>query len=165
MAGTKLDKLDMRILELLQNSSMLTPKLSEMAKEVGTTNATVFRRIEALKKNGIIVGHSTRIDQRLMGKVFQALIYLRLPRSVSSEEKEKLSNKLLELEHAEAIYVPLGKWSYILKTSHRDVEELNKFVQDELGKIPYDEMEIELILKVVKEGHVSVPKNIEPKQH
>lgn len=158
MAGIKLDKLDIRILELLQNSNMLTPKLSEMAKDIGTTNATVYRRIEALKKNGVIVGHSTRIDARLVGKAFQALIYLRLPRSIGTEEKDKLSNKLLELSNTEAIYMPLGKWSYILKTSHKDIEELNKFVQDELAKVPYDEMQIEFILRVVKEGQISIPR-------
>ena len=155
----KLDKLDIKIIELLQNSNMLTPKLSEMAKEIGTTNATVYRRIEALKKNGIIIGHATRIDNKMIGKNFQALIYLRMPKNLSSEEKEKISNKIMDISNIEAIYMPLGKWSYILKTSHRDIEELNKFVQEELSKVPFDEMQIELILRVMKEGHTTIPKN------
>ncbi len=154
----KLDSLDIKILDLLQNSSMLTPKLSEIAKEIGTTNATVYRRIDALKKNGIIIGHTTKIDSKLIGKTFQALIYLRLPKSINPEEKNKLSLKLSEMHTAEAVYEPIGKWSFIIKTSHKDMEELNRFIKDELSKIPYEEMQMEIILNVVKEGSVSLPK-------
>jgi DNA-binding Lrp family transcriptional regulator len=161
MASVKLDKLDIRILELLQNSNMLTPKLSSIAKDIGTTNATVYRRIEALKRNGIIVGHATRIDNRLMGKSFQALIYLRMPKTMNASEKQRISNKLMEMSSIESVYMPLGKWSYIIKTSHGNIDELNRFVENELGKVPYDEMQIDLILKVMKEGHVSMPRSSE----
>ncbi len=154
----KLDTLDIKILELLQNSAMLTPKLSEMAKEIGTTNATVYRRIEGLKREGVIIGHTTRIDSRLIGKTFQALIYVKLPKGITPEEKARLSNRLAELKTIEAIYEPIGRWSYIIKTSHRDMEELNRFVREDLSKVPYDEMVMEIILNTIKEGRISLPK-------
>lgn len=154
----KLDTLDIRILGLLQISSMLTPKLSEIAKEIGTTNATVYRRIEALKKEGVIVGHTTRIDSKLIGKSFQVILYLRLPKTLTPDEKAKHSHKLAEMDAIESVYEPIGKWSYIIKSSHGDMEELNTFIKEGLSKIPYEEMQMELILNVVKEGRISLPK-------
>jgi Lrp/AsnC family transcriptional regulator len=159
MASIKLDKLDIRILDLLQGSNMLTPKISEIAKAIGTTNATVYRRIEAMKRDGVIVGHTTKIDNKLIGKSFQAFIYLRMPRNLTADEKDKISNRLMGMNSIEAVYIPLGKWSYLIKTSHRDMEELNRFVEDELAKVPYEEAQIELILKVIKEGQVTLPKS------
>ena len=154
----KLDTLDLKILELLQNSSMLTPKLSEIAKTIGTTNATVYRRIEALKEEGVIVGHTTRIDTKMIGKSFTALIYLKLPRNVTQDEKNKIAHKLAELDTVESVYEPVGSWSYIIKTSHRDMDDLDQFIKSELSKDPFEEMQVEMILNVIKEGKTSIPK-------
>ncbi len=152
----KLDILDLKILEALQKSSMLTPKLSEIAKEVGTTNATVYRRIAALKKSNVIMGHTTNIDSRLIGKSVKAFIYMDLTKPLLAEDKIKAVAKLTEMDSVEAIYEPIGKWTYVIKTSHNNIDDFNAFVKNEISKIQCDEIRIELILNTLKEGHTSI---------
>ncbi len=148
----KLDQLDLKILELLQNNEMLMPKLSKIAEKVGSTSTTVYRRIETLKKEGIILGHTTRLDPKLIGKPLQSFIYLKIASNVGKEERNEFAGRLVNAYGVEAIYVPIGYWSYILLARHEDVEELDRFVQGELIKVPLQEIQIDLISRTIKEG-------------
>ncbi|MDE1851248.1 MAG: Lrp/AsnC family transcriptional regulator [Candidatus Micrarchaeota archaeon] len=148
----KLDKLDMRILGLLQESSMLSPRLSKIADEAGTTNATVYRRIEAMRKEGIIVGHTTRIDSSLISGRLEALIYLKLQRNVSKEEHDRIAESLYKARSIESLYVPIGGWSFIAKTGHQNLEQLSAFVKDEMGRLPVGEVKVEIISRTMKES-------------
>lgn len=152
-----LDQLDIKILELLQKSEMLTPKLSKIAKTVGSTNATVYRRVEALKKEGIIVGHTTRVDAGMIGRPLHSFIFLKMNKGVDKAEKEEISKRISAVGGVEAVYVPMSKWSYILMTRHTGLSELDKFIQEDLAKLPLEEMQIELISKTVKEDSAIMP--------
>jgi DNA-binding Lrp family transcriptional regulator len=148
----KLDQLDLKILELLQDNEMLMPKLSKIAKNVGSTSTTVYRRIEILKKEGIILGHTTRLDAKLIGKPLQSFIYIKVASSVGKEERNEFAEKLVNSYGVESIYVPIGYWTYILLARHENVEELDRFVQNELIKVPLQEIQIDLISRTIKEG-------------
>ncbi len=148
----KLDQLDLRILELLQKNEMLMPKLSKIAESIGSTSTTVYRRIESLKEEGIILGHTTRIDAKLVGKPLQAFIYVKLSGNVSKEERNELAEKLAVAGSVESVYVPIGYWSYIMLTRHESVEELDHFVQESLLRVPLQEIQIDLVARTIKEG-------------
>jgi Lrp/AsnC family transcriptional regulator len=152
----KIDQLDIKILNLLQNSEMLAPKLTKIAEAVGSTNATVYRRIEALKREGIIVGHTTQVDAKLIGKSVQSFIHLRVSNNLEKGERDRIGKKLSGLEGVEAVYVPISHWNYLLKVRYSNIEELDRFIQDELVKMPVEEMQIELVSKSIKDGAVSL---------
>jgi DNA-binding Lrp family transcriptional regulator len=154
----KLDQLDMKIIELIQRSDMLTPKLSKIAEALGTTNATVYRRIEALKKEGVIVGHTTKIDGKLIGKGLQSFIFIKLQRNISREEKDEIGAKLSAVKNVESVYIPIGKWNYLVKVRSSGIEDLDQTIGEEMAKLPLEEMEIEFISKTIKDGEITFPK-------
>jgi|GEM_PF-2646351 DNA-binding Lrp family transcriptional regulator len=154
----KLDQLDMKIIELIQRSDMLTPKLSKIAEALGTTNATVYRRIEALKKEGVIVGHTTKIDGKLIGKGLQSFIFIKLQRNISREEKDEIGAKLSAAKNVESVYIPIGKWNYLVKVRSSGIEDLDQTIGEEMAKLPLEEMEIEFISKTIKDGEITFPK-------
>lgn len=156
----KLDKLDMRILELLQESSMLSPRLSKIADKAGTTNATIYRRIEVMRKEGIIVGHTTRIDSNLISRKLEALIYIKLQRNTSKDERERVSAALYKSQNVDSLYVPIGSWSFIIKTGHQSLDELSSFIRDEIGKLPVNEIKLEIISKTMKESQGNIPDKV-----
>ncbi len=156
MNSMKLDQLDLKILNLLQDSEMLAPKLTRIAKALGSTNATVYRRIEVLKREGIIIGHTTKIDAKMIGKNVEAFLYLRIVKNLDKSEMEKLMKKVSDLDGIESVYIPMSNWNYVLKIRCADMIELDKFVQDELTKLPIEELQIELISKTIKEGYTSI---------
>ncbi|MDE1825063.1 MAG: Lrp/AsnC family transcriptional regulator [Candidatus Micrarchaeota archaeon] len=148
----KLDQLDLKILRLLQDPEMLTPKLTKIAKSVDSTNATIYRRIEVLKKEGVIVGHTTQIDMKLVGKNIEAFLCVRLVKGVEKAEADRITRKISELEGIEAVYLPISHWNYLVVARFSNIEQLNKLVQEELRKLPIEEVEVELLSKTAKEG-------------
>ena len=155
----KLDQLDIKILELLQKSDMLAPKLSKIASSVGSTNATVYRRVEALKKEGIIIGHTTKVDANLIGKPLHTLIFVKVGKGVAKPERDEIARKISSTPSVEAMYVPMSKWNYILMVRHPGLSELDMFIQDELSRLPLEEMQVELISKTIKEGAGIMPQS------
>ncbi|MBU6392246.1 MAG: Lrp/AsnC family transcriptional regulator [Candidatus Micrarchaeota archaeon] len=153
----KLDKLDMRILELLQESSMLSPRLSKIAEKADTTNATIYRRIEAMRKEGIIIGHTTRIDSNLISRKLEALIYIKLQRNASKDDRDRVSTTLYKSNNVDSLYVPIGSWNFIIKTGHQSLDELSNFIRDEIDKLPVNEMRVEIISKTMKESQGNIP--------
>jgi DNA-binding Lrp family transcriptional regulator len=144
------DRLDIKILELLMGAETLSPKLSKIAMAVGSTNATVYRRIEAMKKDGIIIGYTTVVDKKLIGKPLQSLIYLKISRVAGTGEREEVSRKISDMADVESAFVPLANWDYIMIARHSDIEALDRFIKDKISALPIDEMRIEILTKAIK---------------
>lgn len=70
-----LDKLDCRILELLQQNARTSN--TEIGKRVGLSQPAVSARIQKLEEDGVIEGYGARINPRRAGKEISALIRLK----------------------------------------------------------------------------------------
>lgn len=74
-AKRMLDKLDCRILELLQQNARTSN--TEIGKRVGLSQPAVTARIQKLEEDGIIEGYAARINPRRAGLEISALIRLK----------------------------------------------------------------------------------------
>ena len=70
-----LDKLDCRILELLQQNARTSN--TEIGKRIGLSQPAVTARIQKLEENGVIEGYYARINPRRAGMEISALIRLK----------------------------------------------------------------------------------------
>ncbi len=60
-----LDKIDLKIMNILENNSRISIK--NIAKECNLNQGTIRNRIERLKKNGVILGYKARIKYDTIG--------------------------------------------------------------------------------------------------
>ena len=60
LAPTRLDKVDRRILDLLQREGALS--VAEVASRTGLSTTTCWRRIQALEQSGVIKGRVALLD-------------------------------------------------------------------------------------------------------
>jgi Lrp/AsnC family leucine-responsive transcriptional regulator len=74
-AKRTLDKLDCRILELLQQNARTSN--TEIGKRVGLSQPAVTARIQKLEEDGVIEGYGARINPRRVGMEISALIRLK----------------------------------------------------------------------------------------
>lgn len=74
-AKRTLDKLDCRILELLQQNARTSN--TEIGKRVGLSQPAVTARIQKLEDDGVIEGYGARINPRRVGMEISALIRLK----------------------------------------------------------------------------------------
>jgi len=70
--GVELDSVDMKLLKILWENSRVSFK--EMGEKVGMSTSGAKRRIEDLKKRGVIKGFTVEVDEGKMGYPVTALL-------------------------------------------------------------------------------------------
>lgn len=73
--GVELDRLDWRILEVLQTHARMTN--TELGKQIGLSQPAVAARIKRLEAQGVIEGYGARINPGLVGRGISAIVRIR----------------------------------------------------------------------------------------
>ena len=92
MAG-RLDRIDLKILRLLQNNGRLTN--AELAETVGVSAATCHRRTQRLFDEGFIAQVRAMVAPRKVGKGALVMVGVVLDRSLSRRTHGRQHNKNL----------------------------------------------------------------------
>jgi len=124
----ELDEVDKAILRRLQKDARVS--FNEIAKEVGTSEATVFVRIKKLQKNGVIRAFRAIVDPESVGKQVTAFALVRAePKSYA-----KVLAELQNLDDVCEVYDVTGAYYSIIKMRTSTSEQLAK-VLDKIGEI------------------------------
>lgn len=128
-----LDKLDIEILNLLQQDGKLTIK--DITKKLNLTSTPIHERIKRMEKQGVIQGYRAIVDQEKVGKSQTVLLSLHMeeynPKNISSFEKlVTRMPQVLECYHL------AGTIDYHLKIVVRDIKEYDTFLM-QIAKVPY----------------------------
>jgi Lrp/AsnC family transcriptional regulator for asnA, asnC and gidA len=119
-AGLRLDELDVMILSILIEDARWS--LKEIAKRCGLTSSAVLRRIERLKKEGVIVGTRFVVDPEVFGYPFYATLLIDAADSLEPKVKETIRAMESVIICAESI----GRYNLCALIRGRNIEELNK---------------------------------------
>ncbi|TCO38917.1 Lrp/AsnC family transcriptional regulator [Dokdonella fugitiva] len=121
-----LDKLDRRILALLQRDARLPAET--IGAEIGLSASAVQRRVARLRDEGVITGDIAIVDARSVGRPLTMIADL----VVDGDRSELVAGlkRWLEREAAiqEAWYVT-GDEDYVLVVTARDVDAYEAFMQ------------------------------------
>jgi len=128
VARTELDKIDKKLLELLQKDAK-TP-YSKLSKQLGVSEATIHLRIKRLKEKGIIKAFQAIIDPEKVGKGIVAIIAI----TADPKKFNEVLDQLKELEDVYEIYDVTGEYYAILKIRVGSREELARLL-DKIGSI------------------------------
>jgi Lrp/AsnC family leucine-responsive transcriptional regulator len=124
--SANLDKLDRRILALLQRDARLPAEA--IGAEVGLSASAVQRRLARLREDGIITGEVAVVDPRSVGRPLTMIVDL----VVEGDRKELVAGlkHWIEREAAvqEAWYVT-GDEDYVLVVTARDVDAYEQMMQ------------------------------------
>ncbi len=124
----KLDPIDKRLLEILQNDAKTTySKISEM---LGISEATVHVRIKKLIKTGVIKRFQAIVDPEKVGKEVLAIVAI----TAEPQKYEHVLEQLKGMPDVYEVYDVTGEYYTITKVRVRDRNELAK-VLDQIGKI------------------------------
>ncbi len=129
----QIDEKDRRILEvLLENSDLSIQKIS---KRTGIPITTVHNRIKRLKKNGVILNYTVKLNYHKLGKSILAFILINVDQksmvAANMDQYEVLNfcKKYNEVEEANLI---TGRTDILLKARFENLEQLTEFVVREL---------------------------------
>ena len=128
MATVTLDKIDHKIIQTLLVDGRAS--FSKMAKEVNLTDVAIKKRVESLKRKGVISSINASLNLKVLG--FENPIFVQI-RTELSKNKD-LVKKLNSLDYISELYQVLGEYNLIGKIVVPSLESAEKLIND-LGMI------------------------------
>lgn len=125
----ELDSVDARILDLLQRDASLS--IADIAEKVGLSSSPAWRRIERLKRAGVILRQVTLLDHEKLGLNFEvfASVKLQLP---SRENLEKFEAAIADWPEVVECSTVTGQVDYVLRVITRDMHAYDDFLRDKM---------------------------------
>jgi DNA-binding Lrp family transcriptional regulator len=125
----ELDAVDARILELLQEDASLS--IAEIAERVGLSSSPAWRRIERMKRAGIILKQVTLLEYDRLGLKFEvfASVKLQLP---SRENLERFEAAVASWPEVVECATVTGAADYMLRIITRDIHAYDDFIRDKM---------------------------------
>lgn len=130
----KLSNDDIAILRLLQKDATLSQQ--ELAERLSLSPSTVWRRLQALDKAGVIAARVALLDPRPLG--LRICVITNVTLRDHSEAATTAFSRLVD-SHPEIMecYALSGAFDYMLKIRVRDVEEYEAFLTRNLLRNPH----------------------------
>lgn len=133
MAKVKLDRIDRKILNDLQENGRMTNV--ELATRVGISAPPCLRRVRALEEAGVIKGYHANLDPGSLG--YGISVFAQVGLSSQSETDLKKFEELVKgWPLVRECYLVSGEADYILKIVAADWDSYQKFLTQHLTAAP-----------------------------
>ena len=130
---SRLDKVDRRILDLVQREGALS--VAEVASRTGLSTTTCWRRIQALEQSGVIKGRVALLVRAALGLDVTIFAHVKL----SSQGRDAIAafaEAIRERPEVLDCYTTMGEWDFMLRVVTRDIKAYEAFYLDHLSKLP-----------------------------
>ncbi len=137
-----MDKIDLRILKLLQHDARMSYK--DLGEKVNLSANTVAERIRHLISKRIIENFTAEIDLGALGLRVEALIDVKLASGTSAKQFEKAIQTIPGILEATLL---TGKSDYMLRVACTDQLDLVRLIESLRERAGVQETQSHLILK------------------
>jgi Lrp/AsnC family transcriptional regulator, leucine-responsive regulatory protein len=131
--SARLDRIDLRMLRLLQNNARLSN--AELAEKVGVSAATCHRRTQRLFDEGVVSGVRAMIAPRKVGKGALVLVGVVLDRS-TPESFATFEQAAAKLKFVLDCHLVAGDFDYFLKIRVGDIDDFSRIHGEQLIALP-----------------------------
>lgn len=144
----KLDKIDRKILEILQNNGRITNV--QLAAEVGISPPAMLERVKRLENTGIIRRFVALVDPQKLGRDILALVSISLAmhhlRSI-----DEFTRSVNQLEEVLECYHITGEEDFLLKVAVKNIVQYEDFILNKITRIPgINKIKTTFVLSTVK---------------
>ena len=127
----RLDRIDRRILELLQKDARISNQ--DLAERVSLTPAPVLRRVRALEEAGLIRGYVALLDPAKLGLGLFAYVTVKLDKK-GRMPIEQFRRAVQGWPEVIACHSTTGDMDYLLQVYVKDLEHFNRFIMNTVLK-------------------------------
>lgn len=131
--GAKLDDIDRKILQLLQDDGRMTNV--ELARRVGISAPPCLRRVRALEEHGLIKGYHAELDGGVLGYGITVFAMVGL-HSQAEADLVAFEERVKAWPFVRECYMLNGEIDFMLKVVARDLNEFQTFLTSELTPAP-----------------------------
>ncbi|MGF1454487.1 MAG: Lrp/AsnC family transcriptional regulator [Alphaproteobacteria bacterium] len=133
MAAHRLDQIDLRILNALQENGRLSNV--DLAGRVGLSASACLRRVQGLEQEGYITGYSAYLDAKRLGLGITAFVQVQVAQDNESATQE-FRERIGAMAEVVECYAVTGSFDYLLKVMAADMERFEQFAMKRLLKTP-----------------------------
>lgn len=148
----KLDKIDRKILEILQSNAKITN--AQLSKDIGLSPAPTLERVKKLENMGVIKSYHAKLNVDKIGLGVSTFVQVSLigHNKENIEEFVKQINKIDEIIECHHI---TGSGDFILKIITKDIATYQKLMLEKVSEIKVvDNMQSMVILSTFKDSKV-----------
>jgi Lrp/AsnC family leucine-responsive transcriptional regulator len=148
----KLDKIDRKILEILQSNAKITN--AQLSKDIGLSPAPTLERVKKLENMGVIKSYHAKLNVDKIGLGVSTFVQVSLVghNKENIEEFVKQINKIDEIIECHHI---TGSGDFILKIITKDIATYQKLMLEKVSEIKVvDNMQSMVILSTFKDSKV-----------
>lgn len=132
MSESRLDKIDLKILKLLQENSKITNL--ELSKQIGLSPAPTLERVKKLEQNNVIMSYHAKVDAQAIGLNVKTFVLV----SLAWQKENALDNfvkKIKDIAEVTECYIITGDADFILKIVCRDLQDYEQLLFKKLSQI------------------------------
>ena len=123
----EIDSVDLKLLRVLSLNARAP--LRELGREVGLSVSGVKRRLDKLRRKGVIKGYTIVVDPKKYGWAVVAFVRV----EVDSKSMRELVSKLERKREVCEVHKIAGGDSLLLKVRAKSVDDLNRFIEVNLA--------------------------------
>ncbi|WP_421078282.1 winged helix-turn-helix transcriptional regulator [Methanothermococcus sp. Ax23] len=124
-----MDTKDMKILNILMKDGR--KPYTEIAKELGTSESSIRKRVRKMEDEGIIKGYKVEVEPSKIGYNVVALTGF----DTNPEDFLTVANKLCEFDEVKKVWTSTGDHMIMTEIWARDGRELSEILFNKVGKI------------------------------
>ena len=128
----KLDKIDLKILQILQDNSKITNL--DLSKKIGLSPAPTLERVKKLEQSGVIESYHAQVSPQAIGLNVKTFVLVSL-----AWQKENALNQFLdkikEIEEINECYIITGEADFLIKIICKDIPTYEQLLFKTLSQI------------------------------
>ncbi len=148
----KLDKIDRKILEILQKNAKITN--AQLSKEIGLSPAPTLERVKKLETSGVISSYHAKLNTDQVGLGISTFVQITL----TGHDKESIKNFIEAINHIDEViecHHVTGSSDFILRVIAKDISSYQRLMLDKVNEIPVvDSLQSLVILSTFKDSKV-----------
>lgn len=146
----KLDKIDRKILEILQTNAKITN--AQLSKEIGLSPAPTLERVKKLEQAGIIKSYHARLDNEKIGLGVSTFVHVTLM-GHNKENMDAFVEAISKVDEVIECHHVTGTGDFVLKVVAKDISSYQKLMLEKISEIPVvDGLQSMVILSTYKDS-------------
>ena len=148
----KLDKIDRKILDILQSNAKITN--AQLSKEIGLSPAPTLERVKKLENSGIIKSYHAKLDTDKIGMGVSTFVYATL-KGHNKSNIEIFMEAINKIEEVIECHHVTGSGDFVLKVIAKDIASYQQLMLEKVSDISVvDNLQSMVILSTFKDSKV-----------
>jgi Lrp/AsnC family transcriptional regulator len=144
----KLDKIDKRILALLQHDTTLS--VDDISEKAGLSRNACWRRIKVMEQSGVIAGRVALLDPIKIGCPLHVLVMIRT-HSHDAAWLDTFHRTVRVMPEVVSAYRMTGDLDYVLRVRVADVSAYDAFYKHLTSRISLSDVSASFVMEEIKE--------------